>query len=108
MRVDLEEYRKLEVDYGAAVLRAQIAEARLAAAGVKQRVKPLVWEDTGETWSRCDSIAGEYFIAGHQGSYAWSVNDDDAWHHGEHVESMEAAKAAAQADYDARILGALE
>jgi len=60
MRVDLEEYRKLEVDYGAAVHRAQIAEAKLAdalAAAEGKPSEPVAWLDDGSTRAGSDSTS---------------------------------------------------
>lgn len=69
-------------------------------------VKPLEWENFGlEMWA--DGIVGRYFISGHNGNWAWSFDDEDSYLHGLHASDEASAKAAAQADYERRILSAL-
>jgi len=83
------------------------------------KVKPLVWDVTG--WSGGDGIKGEnddewtahlhghhyaaYYIAWFGGDVFRLADPDDKV--SRHT-SLDAAKAAAQADYEARILAALE
>lgn len=77
------------------------------------RVKPLVWGDAPARGRRCKGygVAGAvYTIAFYAGSvgpaiYRWA-SEESAW--SEPFETFEAAKAAAQADYERRIREALE
>ncbi len=80
----------------------------------KPVVKPLEW-----VYSRAESEVGTYVIdsglsSGVEGRwYAWAHDPDESdsfyiWQYGVRVGSEEAAKAAAQADYEQRILSALE
>ena len=86
-----------------------------APAGV--RVKPLVWECTD--WSSGDGVRGENDCE--WTAEVWPLNSYIiSWFGGDKFEintptdttlkatSLEAAKAAAQADYDARVMAALE
>ena len=87
-------------------LRAQLATARADAV----RVKPLVWEDMGD-YERAPSCVGVYEVGWNGG--AWAQCDDPSmweWSSGEDHRSLTTsdAKAAAQADYEARIIAALE
>jgi len=75
------------------------------------RVRPLEWRSIGRD-RVAKTMIGEYVVSldvfqvGGT-AYLWvagQVDGDD--HHSEH-ENMQAAKAAAQADYEARILAAL-
>ena len=86
--------------------RAREVLALAVAPGVE--VKPLEWENIGEVWFEADTVVGTYRIQCNRGEYAWCIDDDDVWHHGEHVGTLEAAKSAAQADYTARIMSALD
>jgi hypothetical protein len=80
---------------------------------VQPRVKPLEF-----IYGRAESATGVYVIESGKATgggrwWAWAHNPDESdgffmWQHAERAESEEAAKAAAQADYDARILSALE
>jgi hypothetical protein len=83
-----------------------------APAGVT--IKPLVWEDFDERGAKASAFynanyliqlwkgRGQFEVSmsypGHQTGY-----DGERWH-----DTLEAAKAAAQADYEARIMAALE
>ena len=87
------------------------AAARLAAAGLK--IKPLEWQDFEclgakasayyqanyliQRWSGREQFEVALSYPGYQTGY-----DGPRWH-----DTLEAAKAAAQADYKARILAAL-
>jgi hypothetical protein len=87
-------------------LRSQLATARADAV----RVKPLVWEDMGGYW-RAKSCVGEYEAGWEDG--AWAANDGPSmweWRPEEDPRGLSEynAKAAAQADYEARIIAALE
>ncbi|MBN8292865.1 hypothetical protein JI664_12895 [Rhodobacter sp. NTK016B] len=91
--------------------RATAAEAQLAAAMEGAvRVRELVWREDGNDNDLhvADSVLGLYFIR-----FDPRANDDTAWMlflSGKWVcfGTIEAAKAAAQADYERRILAALE
>jgi len=67
------------------------------------KVKPLVWE-----FGQAEGVSGHYRICRYSGQWWWTVDDEDVFLHGEFAESEHAAKAAVQADYEARILSALE
>ncbi|WP_434612146.1 hypothetical protein [Tabrizicola sp. M-4] len=93
------------------LIDAAVAKALEEAAGVK--VKPLVWEDFDGLGAKASAFyqanyliqwwrgEGRYEVAlsypGYQTGY-----DGDRWH-----DTLDAAKAAAQADYEARVLTAL-
>jgi len=94
----------------------------------KPRVKPLVWEDypadDGPVMSKAVTLYGTYFIVydtdDFSGLYLELISHDDArwWQHVRstcetlmeniHDDDLAPIKAAAQADYEARILAALE
>ena len=101
-------------DYAADAIEALAAEnARLAASEpMCVAVKPLEWEHVTltQTW-QAKSIFGEYAVGFDDGWWAqlggyanweWNAPDDPRSYHG-----PDAAKAAAQTDYDARILSAI-
>jgi hypothetical protein len=99
--------------------RATAAEAQLAAAMEGEvRVRALEWNGS-DLHSAAQCETGEYEIEGGWKDkiggvrwYAWlhRTHDDgsDCYFNGTEAVSMEAAKAAAQADYARRILAALE
>jgi len=77
------------------------------------KVKPLVWEcfDAWTHWARMER--GSYYVEERNGRWrlGWCVSDQSfpLMHTDDTMpEDLEAAKAAAQADYDARIRAALE
>lgn len=94
----------------------------------KPRVKPLVWEDhpadDGAVISKAVALHGTYFIVDDTddftGLYLHLISHDNAkwWQHVRstcqtlaekiHDEDLGPIKAAAQADYEARILAAIE
>ena len=80
-----------------------LTQEGLAARGI--RVKPLEWIENpnlGEGgWLGGSHIGPTY----HAMDDGWSVHRGMFWHG---ADTLEAAKAAAQADYEARILDALE
>lgn len=81
----------------------------LPAVAPSVRVKPLVWKRSvsiGEVWE-ADSIFGEYICGVDNGgiSYGGGVPAATEW---KDYQSLKDAKAAAQADYEARILAALD
>ena len=86
----------------AAALLAQIAPLLTAV-----KVKPLVWRDFGKEAERAESLFGLYTAM-----WGASINGDTVYltHAGwlKQFDTLEAAKAAAQADYEARILSAVE
>jgi hypothetical protein len=76
--------------------------------GVGATVKPLEWEDLGPRWE-ANCLLGRYVVAD-VGGYVHLrlntpllINVGEAWNHA----TIEAAKAAAQADFEARILSSL-
>jgi hypothetical protein len=94
---------------------------------VQPKVKPLVWEDADQgmcTKWRAAAFQGHYELVTLKNEKGWAVNfswgrplsywfiqgdDDDFGPTGPKMfPDLEAAKAAAQADYEARILAALE
>lgn len=83
--------------------RAEAAEARADAA---VKVKPLVWENDNWTFRvRAKASIGDYVIWWGYNGEKHSLRFDDravTEHH-----TLEAAKAAAQADHDARIRAAI-
>ena len=81
-------------------LRAELDAAR-------GRVKPLVWREPADGRGLiATTVVGQYAVFD-EGSPRWafSVRGGYTYHP---VKDMEAAKSAAQADYTARILSALE
>ena len=74
---------------------------------VQPTVKPLVWLDSQQgRYSESRAIGILYSIRlGSDGVTRWQAGHMGPWHE---VASIEAAKAAAQADYEARILSALD
>ena len=97
-------------------VRAEAAEALLpeaVKAGMMEgaTVKPLVWEDVrwGNTYTTCGLYKAKIDDGGGAYSLTWGgkvIRDSGGrtvW-----FATLESAKAAAQADYDARILSALD
>lgn len=95
-------------------LRALEADAIAALPAVTVGVKPLVWEDFGDWGAKASAYyQANYLIQFWKGREQFEVAlsypgyqtgfDGDRWHH-----TLDAAKAAAQADYEARILATLE
>lgn len=89
-----------------------LARAALTAAGVKPRVKLLVWGETSYGSPESFTVTGVYRINGAFDG-GWSVpapgrrmlvSSDGR----QNFPTIEEAKAAAQADYEARIMSALE
>jgi hypothetical protein len=70
-------------------------------------VKPLEWEwfDAWTWWA--ETVVGKYRVEERGKQWAWTLNEADSYTHGENEESEFAAKAAAQADYERRILSAI-
>ncbi len=94
--------------YDVEYVRADLAIPHLPGVGVKK----LAWirPPLSDTLSRCDTDFGTYRTWTHDeanGKWFWSVEGGGDEANGEAL-NEEAAKAAAQADYDARILSALE
>jgi hypothetical protein len=90
-----------------AAARIRELEAQLAAPAVK--VKPLVWEDWADVPVRVASaqtILGRYKVQERASGAGWML----VFPNGNltNRDTIEAAKAAAQADYEARILAAIE
>ena len=97
----------------AKAMRERIAELEAAMAGAEElarradlpapvRVKPLVWE--GPAWKKLAQTPwGRYAVSKAIGAWYWSWNGDMT-----PAQDEAAAKAAAQADYEARILAELE
>lgn len=77
------------------------------------KVKPLVWKDTGPSFSgerlSAQTIFGvEYVCLWDDRSISWSVFIWGEWKDCGDDGGLEKAKAAAQADYERRILSALD
>lgn len=90
----------------------------MTAAKAHVRVKPLEWTGS-ETNADAECATGEYEIEsgwkdkiGGIRWFAWihRTHDDGSvpYFHGTEAPTLEAAKAAAQADYESRILSAIE
>lgn len=86
-----------ECDTEAEAIAAWNRRAALPARGVA--VKPLQWEAGERDQRRADSILGEFCVTFFGGKW---------FYQGEPRKGMLDAQAAAQADYEARILAALE
>lgn len=72
----------------------------------KPRVNPLMWSDSPDgKWSQSQTGAGWEYLIRDMGNYFVMPFP---WKPPERFPTLEAAKAAAQADYEARILAALE
>lgn len=93
-----------------AAARIRELEARLAAP-VSVKVKPLVWREDGPEWPNCFHAVtnvGRYEIGPYnKGTFSCHV-DPQMRDIGLSFLSPDEAKAAAQADYHARILAAVE
>jgi hypothetical protein len=104
-----------------------IKRGHLALPAVQPKVKPLVWDDADQgicTKWRAAAFQGHYELVTFKNEKGWAVNfswgrpfsfwfiqgdDDDFGPTGPKMfPDLEAAKAAAQADYEARILSALD
>ena len=84
------------------------AAAMLRACKGRVRVKPLEWvkHPSRDIW-RCYTMLGAYKVFGVGAQPSWDFDAIDG-QKSEVAASVEAAKAAAQADYERRILAALE
>lgn len=87
---------------------ASAIRADLAAVPAQVRVKPLVWGTFGKECFRAETVLGHYEVMWgfHNGQTSLDIpapRRSHVWH-----PSVEAAKTAAQADYEARLLSALE
>lgn len=84
-------------------------ELILALPAVQPKVKPLVWEDRGATVNhqfKATTAFGVYYVERDKsGLFNWWT---PALRGKVQAHTLQAAKAAAQADYEARILSALE
>lgn len=86
---------------------AELVATYLAPQPVAATVKPLVWGTFGKECLRAETVLGRYEVMWgfHNGQTSLDIpapRRSHAWH-----SSVESAKAAAQADYDARIMSAL-
>ncbi len=96
--------RGIMLDQAKAFRRLAAAIASLPAQGV--RLKPLVWEHTSDRTLDAVAIGPYYRIeVGVAGAVHWRTGYRGGWHE---AISLDAAKAAAQADYESRILAALD
>jgi hypothetical protein len=77
--------------------------AALDAAEARAVVKPLVWDD----WDNADTVVGLYRVRAAGRVWAWTLDDDDVYLHGAVAANKVDAQAAAQADYETRILSAI-
>jgi hypothetical protein len=91
---------------------AYSAIAALPAAKLAVKVRPLVWRGDADFWMAPAPLFGRIRVEpyGRDGTFtvSWSVPGYSDWFiNGAEYPTPEAAKAAAQAHYDARILAAL-
>ena len=87
--------------------KTEVATLRAELDAARGRVKPLVWREPADGRGLiATTVVGQYAVFD-EGSPRWafSVRGGYTYHP---VKDMEAAKSAAQADYTARILSALE
>lgn len=70
------------------------------------RVKPLVWEQVSDRCWDADGMGKLYRVMARDGGAVIRHSHLDRG--GERFESVEAAKAASQADYAARVLSVIE
>jgi len=95
------------------IVRETKAAAIPAAPAPTVKVKPLVWvkHPTKDIW-RCDTSSGVYKVFGIGASPSWDfdgfTSDGKLVQVSQLTATVEAAKAAAQADYEGRILSAIE
>lgn len=90
--------------------------ARLKAAGARPavRVKPLVWEEhDGKSYRQANCVLGQYQVAWLGEFECWQLSRpnkaEQEWKEAfSRHSNKDAAKAAAQADYETRILAAAE
>lgn len=112
--------KRIGIDHqrGDAVIAEAIAEIqglRVSAEEARKglRVKPLVWRDTsqsftGERFSAKTIFGEEYVCLWDDCAMIWSGFIWGGWTDYGEEGGLEAAKSAAQADYERRILSALE
>ena len=86
----------------------RFVRADLATVSARVRVKPLVWVTFGKECLRAETVLGRYEVMWgfHNGQTSLDIpapRRSHVWH-----PTLEAAKAAAQADYESRILAAIE
>lgn len=116
-RYDWQDWTAQDIEDAEGIVRAFRRLAALPAVSPGVRVKPLVWQpDTtkGSYPDRMKAImpcgSGDYSVAGSrkQDKWQWFRNGYFVDGHQLHTPMpLDAAKAAAQADYDARILSAI-
>ncbi len=100
------EHDRIIAEKDAEIARLSPIPPHVAAARVV-KVKPLVWIDRNGFWRAVSAIEGVYEILEVSGTYHLSRIVHG---HGSSMKpcpTLESAKAAAQADYEARIRGAL-
>jgi hypothetical protein len=89
-----------------AMYRAMIAASpQPEAYGV--RVKPLEWREEAKHWLRASSVLGAYSITEYSGMRSEGFKLEYGGGLTSYFNNLDEAKAAAQADYSARILAAL-
>jgi len=93
---------QLQRELDAAKVRAERAEAALAAG---PNVKPLEWHENPDVGEGGFIARGLFGVAYHAMADGWKYYRRGLW---ADAKSLSDAKAAAQADYEARILSALE
>jgi hypothetical protein len=109
---DVNCYKEMDVDLAEAITREVIAALPAVAPGV--RVKPLVWIDfegkgaKAPAWNEANYMIqlwsdGRYEISASYPGYSTFIEGTDRWY-----DTLDAAKAAAQADYERRIITALD
>lgn len=107
---------RIETFSGDAVMYEKDVFSALSAAPVEVRVKPLEWEPSviGKPWHSAKAPWGWYYAQWDEETQAWFASlelgevEAPIILDPSDVPTIEEAKAAAQADYEARIMAALE
>lgn len=100
--------------YAADLIRTLSARLREAEARPAVRVKPLVWEEhDGKSYRQANCVLGQYQVAWLGEFECWQLSRpkkaEQEWKEAfSRHSNKDAAKSAAQADYEARILAAVE
>jgi hypothetical protein len=98
-------YVHVEPDILRPLLEAALSAKEEAEPGA---VKPLVWtKHPNATAWRCDTIVGRYQVFAVMGDPSWTLDGLPGQNASGYVDTAFGAKAAAQADYEARIRSAL-
>jgi len=70
-------------------------------------VKPLVWQNFDAWTFWAESLCGTYYVTERNGTWIAELKSQGSVHIIYEIDDLETAKAAAQADYEARIRSAL-